>query len=375
MNPYFDKEKIEELYPEAGPYMWPPQLVWSLPAGKEDKLDEMLANGEYFASLKKDGACYQFVKTEHYSYLFGRTVSRVTGLLTEKGANVPHIMQALDCLPAGTVLVMEIYYPGGSSKDTTSIMGCLPAKAIERQKDKPIHAYIHDILYWNGEDLRNKGALDRYLTLKYDWNARNFSSYDFLELAQPVFDNILEEANKALAAGEEGMVLRKKDGIWEPGKRPAWRTIKIKQHDTIDLVVTRLIDATKEYTGKELETWQYWEQTSCDGDIIDKDDTCHYGETNWWPVTKYAYYGWKTAIGIGAYDSEGKLIELGTVSSGLTDFDKQDMTENPDNWLNHVVALDCMSINKKDHTLRHPAFKMLRNDKNAKDCKISEVFI
>ena len=66
----------------------------------------------------------------------------------EKSENVPHIIQALDCLPPHTILVGEIYYPGGSSKNCTEIMGCLPAKAIERQNGKwgQIHYYLQNLL-------------------------------------------------------------------------------------------------------------------------------------------------------------------------------------------------------------------------------------
>lgn len=213
----FNKDKITELYPEAEELMFSPMKIWSLPVGKETKLEKMLENEEYFASIKKDGAAYLYTKTPNYSYLFGRTVSQVTGLLTEKGKNVPHIMNALDNLPPNTVIVFEIYYPGGSSKATTSIMGCLPKKAIARQEGNPIHAYAHDIIYFNGKDLRNTGALERYNILSKLWNDYNLSTFDFLELAEPIYNNILETAQKVLNAGEEGIVLRKKR--WNMGRR------------------------------------------------------------------------------------------------------------------------------------------------------------
>lgn len=372
----FNKEKIEELYPQAGELMWEPQLVWSLPAGKEEKLEEMCENGEYFASIKKDGACYQYVKTEDHAYLFGRTVSKVTGLLTEKGANVPHILSALDCLPTYTVIVFEIYYPGGTSKNVTSIMGCLPQKAIDRQKDNPIHAYAHDILHYNGEDLRTVPAFDRYQILEKVWKDHELSQYDFLELAQPIYDNILEETNKILSSGEEGVVLRRYDGAWYCGKRPAWNTIKIKQHDTIDLVCMGFVSPTKEYTGKELDTWPYWMPDSDMAGTFQFSDgnSSIQFETKCIPVTKYYYYGWPSAIKIGAYNENNELVELGTVSSGLSDDDKQGMAERPDDYLMKVVTLDCMSIDKKEKTLRHPVFRCWRDDKNAKDCTIIEAF-
>ena len=124
-----------------------------------------------------------------------------------------------------------------------------------------------------------------------------------------------------MAAGEEGFVLRKKDSAWQCGKRPAWATIKCKQMDTIDLVCTRAIEATKEYTGKELNTWEYW-------------------------------------------------IDLEGNPSGLTD----EMRAHLDDYVGKVVALQCMSIDRKEKTLRHPIVKAWRDDKNAAECKLSEVF-
>lgn len=380
MNNYFDEKLVEQYFPEAGELMLPAMLIWKFPKGREEELEMVCNSGEYFASIKKDGACYQFVKTDNYSYLFGRTVSKSNGLLTEKIHNVPHIQQALSTLPPKTILLIEIYYPHKTAKEVVSIMGCLPQKAIERQKDNPIHAYVHDIIYYDGVDLRQTGALDRYRILEVIWNKHGLSSFDFLELAQPIYDGILNQAISVLEKGEEGLVLRKKDGLYYPGKRPAHVTIKIKEHDSIDLVCTGFCDATKEYTGKELETWPYWELEAYTSDGIIKEeaciktDICQYGVEGWIPITKPYFLGWKTAIKIGCYDNNGKLIDLGTVSSGLTDSDKEDMINHPEAWINQVVSLDCMSIDKESMTLRHPVFKCRRNDKNAKECIISDIF-
>ena len=99
------------------------------------------ASGDYFAQLKKDGYWYMFEKTEHYSYLFSRTTSAVSGTLAEKSANVPHIMDIMNHLPENTIIIGEIYYPGKSSKDVTPIMGSLPEKAIERQNGS--YGFLH----------------------------------------------------------------------------------------------------------------------------------------------------------------------------------------------------------------------------------------
>ena len=119
---------VKKLYPGAEGLMYKPMLIH---ASTNSQLLKACESGEYFAQLKKDGAFYQFVKgLNGECYLFGRTISKKTGVLTEKIANVPHIKETLSILPNGSILVGEIYYPGGSSKNTVEIMGCLPAKAI-----------------------------------------------------------------------------------------------------------------------------------------------------------------------------------------------------------------------------------------------------
>ena len=337
----FDKEKISEFFPGAEDLMIQPMLIWTLPANKKDKLSEICASGEYFAEEKLDGALYQFCRTDKGNYLFGRTVSVKNGLLTNKIDNVPHINSALSCLPCGTVIIGEIYVPGGTSKNVTSIMGCLPAEAIKRQdKQGKIKYYLHDMIFYNGENMQSWGAEARYQKLVEAWNEFHLEQFDFLRLAESFDTGIEERLSQILAAGGEGIVLKKKDAPYSEGKRPAWATIKCKQMDTIDLVCTRAIEATKEYTGKELNTWEYW---------VDFGGNPYHG--------RYL-------------NDEGNLKEIGTVSSGLTD----EMRAHLDDYVGKVVALQCMSIDRKEKTLRHPIVKAWRDDKNAAECKLSEVF-
>ena len=90
MNQYFDESKISELFPGAEALMVPAGLIWKLPAGKEHMMSEVCESGDYFAEEKIDGAFYMFVTGSGHgstldaqqSYLFGRTVSKVTGLMT-----------------------------------------------------------------------------------------------------------------------------------------------------------------------------------------------------------------------------------------------------------------------------------------------------
>lgn len=361
---------MSELYPESSQI--PAMLIWKVPEGKKQELYDAYTNGQYFAELKIDGCFYEYEKTQNHAYLFSRSVSKITGELSEKSANVPHIMEALSCLPSDTIIIGEIYYPGKTSKDVTTVMGCLAEEAIKRQQDNPIHYYLHDIIRFDGIDLMKCGAEERYDILAGVWAYYNLGQYDFLQLAEKITENISETLSKILQSGGEGIVLKQKNAPYIGGKRPAHLTIKVKQSDSIDLVCCGLCDATKEYTGKELDSWPYWEYTDSMNNTYMSNTGKPCNEAI--PITKYYFYGQKTAIEIGAYDDNGNMVKLGTVSSGLTDEDKEQMTEHPEEYIGKVVSLDCMSINKVDHTLRHPIIKCFRDDKNAKDCIISEVF-
>ena len=152
---------MSELYP--GSLQIPAMLISKDP--KEKDLNVAFASGKYVGQQKLDGYWYMIEKTpEGNVYLFSRSKSKKTGELTEKINNVPHIKKwAEDNLPNGTILVGEIYVPGGKSKDCTRIMGCLPNKAIDRQKTEGnIHYYIHDCLEYDGKMTLDNDYISRY---------------------------------------------------------------------------------------------------------------------------------------------------------------------------------------------------------------------
>lgn len=364
----YDRNLVNEVFPEA--IMVEAMRIWSLPKGRENMLQEKCESGEYFGQIKKDGFWYEFNRTENYCYLFSRNESRETGLLTEKIDNVPHIKSALECLPKDTIVIGEIYVPGGTSKDTTRIMGCLPATAIKRQKEQGnIHYYLHDIIAFNGVSMLNMPAEKRYDVLKKVVETFNLLSYDFIELAEKYTDNLFERIGTALENGEEGMVLKLKTAPYTPGKKPAWSAIKCKKVDYADVICLGFEDATKEYTGIELENWGFW---------IKEDGTKaqgkYFGVEGYSPITKPYYFGWKNSIRIGAYDNNGNLKEIGTVSSGLTDEMKIAITERPDEYIGKVLKVQCMEKDNAAKTFRHPIFKEFRIDKNSKECTLQELF-
>ena len=374
----FDKNKIQELYP--GAILYEAQLINK---GTDTLLKTACESGEYFGQLKKDGYWYQYENHEQGQYLFSRSTSRTTGLQSEKGMNVPHIMLALSALPLNTILIGEIYYPGGSSKDTTTIMGCLPTKAVERQNGSygKIHYYIHDILMYDGIDFvaAETGAWNRYCILQKIWEKYEFDKYDFLELAEAWTDNLYSRVGDSLAAGEEGMVIKKKDAKYEPGKRPT-TNLKAKQVDFADAIIIGFESPTKEYYGKELETWGYNileddDETDCRLQGTYTDLCEKFSNQKVVAVTKPYYYKWFNArIKIGAYDENRSIKEIGVIHSGISDEMKEDMTHNPDKYLGKVVKIQCMSLDKKEKTIRHGFYKGLHPEKNPQECTLKDIF-
>lgn len=375
---------MSELYPNS--YQIPPMKYNGSPSKAliEEAFQE---NGKFVAQQKYDGAFYMLEKINNdHIYLFARTKSRKTGELVEKSANVPHIIEWAKTLPDDTILLGEIYVPGGKSNNVTSIMGCTPINAQNRQYKTdayggPIHYYIFDCIRLDGRDLKYIGFHLRFGYFQ-DWFNKQENIPAYVEMAHIYYHDFANVLNKIFDSGGEGLVFKRFDALYEPGKRPTKTYFKMKEHlDSIDLVCIRLEDPIRKYTGKELETWQYWIKQ----DGQDENGAYQwypeygyhfndyfYNPDIWEPVTKPWYYNWKNSMVLGAYKN-GQLIEVGRVASGLTDFMREDMANNPDNYIGQVVEVSAMSTTK-DGALRHPVFMQMRTDKNPEDCKWEEIF-
>jgi ATP-dependent DNA ligase len=347
---YFNKQEIEKYYPSA--YMIPPMLAWKLPKGKENMREKVFNNGDYFAELKIDGSCYTLEHTlDGNIYMFSRTVSAKNRLLVEKSDRVPHLVEFFKTiLPKGTVVALELYIEGGKSKDVTSITGCLPAKAIKRQEEQGfLKACIHDLLIYKNEIFMNRPAIDRihflYQLLMNDLTQN-------IILPSVITEGINEFLERAWQQGSEGIILKKKLGAYYPSKRPAWEWIKFKIEDSYDVIAISFNPPTKEYTGKEIEKWSYWE-----GAI---------------PVTKPYANGWIGSINMGVY-KDNEIIPIGSVASGITDAILEKIKSNPEKYIGKPMEVKAME-GTTDGKLREPKFIEFREDINLQDCNWNKIF-
>ena len=233
---------------------------------------------------------------------------------------------------------------------------------------------VFDCIRYSGEDLCNTDFGSRFTKIEYyllELFKRN-SSFDGLYEEDPHVkiaatwslhglygeqcSSFSDKLNEIFLKGGEGAVFKHAESLYRPGMRTTVsQSFKVKEHvDSVDLIVMDVLDPEKTYTGKEVESWPYW----IDGE----------------PVTKPYYYGWKNALKLGAYDDEGNLVEVCRVASGLTDEIRADLGFDSDSFLGNVAEISCMSLNKKDKTIRHPVFVRFRDDKSDLDCKLSEIF-
>ena len=353
---------------------------------------EFLKNEKILGTIKKDGYWETIIKENNQVYMFSRSVSKTTGFYSEKIDNVPHLKNwAMKNLPNGTCLIGEAYYPGGTSKDVTKILGCLSDKAVERQAGSygNLHYYIHDLLKYNGYDyvVNQVPYSKRYSDLcKYiDIQAEHIPEVEVAGIWDSVYCNLAKVTEQELLDGEEGMVFRTESGLYLPGKRRPNIMFKIKESiDTIDLVITNLLNPEMIYTGKDVEHWPYWVEHNPENpeefwkipvaNIKDSYAANNHLPESCIPVTKAYYLGWKNAFELSAYDNNGTLVPVARVASGLTDQMREDIAKHPDNYLGKVCSISAMSVDPQELSIRHPVFIDIRYDKDPKDCKIKDIF-
>lgn len=344
---------------------------------RNDMLDNK--NGQFIATEKRDGdwsMCIHYCKGKNL--IRSRSISKITGEYGDYTPKVPHLVEEMDTWPDNTVVLAELCFAEYNTNCNTvgTILRCLPAKAIERQKTNPLYAYVFDILMYDGQDLTQLPYAKRII----DWAALVSVKYNNLTLSPNFFRRTViftggidfrEAADEIIDAGGEGIVIQRCDNPYMPGTRTAWKTLKMKQRlPEMELTVIKALEPNKNYEGDFIDNWKYWQVD----DIILTSNPSQQGHSlyetaggadSMWKINGYShraitkpyFMGWKNGVVV---DYNGVEVN---VTSGLTDDDRawlattsaQSMIEKHE----LIAVVRAMSENELK-SLRHPVFIRFR---------------
>ena len=346
------------------------------------KRDDMINDKDnlYVATEKHDGDWGMFI---HYSkgnnLIRSRSISKVTGVYGDYTAKVPHLCAEMDNWPDNTVVLAELCFKeyGTNANTVGTILRCLPQKAIERQKDNPLYAYVFDILMFAGKDLTQidyftricEYAMEVTGLVPQDYEAKYFRRtaifHDGIDFA--------ETADEIISFGGEGLVIQRKDNPYMPGTRTAWKTLKLKQSlPEMELKVIATLLPKKWYEGDCEDTWPYWEvftgynsEDPDTGELYDINELIEISPDvdrktiPGYPVTKPYFYHWANGITVEYNNTTTD------VTSGLTDEDREWLatTEAQDMIRNGELYAVVKGMMTNDlGKIRHPYLVRLRND-------------
>lgn len=354
-------------------YEMEPMKYWSFPAStsnevKRQTVKNAIFSGDYLGSLKVDGFYERLLKDENGNCFIIARSRNVKGEVVDKYAWVPQLNEWWDALPNGTCVLSEAYLPGNEgSKNVTSILGCLPGKAINRQMTTPLHFHIFDIMAFNGHNYNKLPYADRAeaLTRMSEISAYNSPYIHYTQFFEK--EALWEQLQSYLDEGREGMVIMRKDAIVYNKRTPARVSIKVKKElkDTIDCFFTgRATAPTHEYTGKDVEGWIYWEDLLTNEKLEGKLYKEYSTGRPIMPITKSYFYNMAGSLQIGVLKGE-KVIPIGYLS-GLT----EEVRSNPVAYAYKPIEVTAMEIDYSSEipTLRHGKLVRFRDDITLQEC-------
>ena len=295
---------------------------------------------DYWAELKIDGMRAIVTRDDNEVHIYSRTGKEYTGHLPRLVYELRHIMPNHStwdgelAYSESFAVIGNVYVPVVSFNKTMRVMGSGEAVARAKHAKLPgsIQFIVFDVLRHEQESLLDKPFHDRVdfipmpLTGEFVKRVpRWFRVPDYNDVLENLVNNRLE-----------GLVLKKKTGLYVPGKRPAGNQYKLKIDRTYDVVVCGY---TMAKPGK--------------------------------------FEGMIGALKFGAYHSNGDFVEVGQCS-GMTDSEREWWTLmlTTERQSGHGLVIEVRSndlVGSGDYgTPRHPQYLGIRSDKNPTDCKMEQ---
>ena len=435
-----------EDYEKAGIIGYEPMTAKEV---MENRLDKLLTDDTVICERKLDGVRIQlriFDSTKEVPYphcrLFSRNISLKTGFYSERTDNFPHFRDYGKAELDNTILDGELLVPNAPFSETSAVVLSLPEESISKQEEigKPVFNAF-DILFYKGKDLRTTPLIERkgyleeavrqlsnnyvvvnpwyqeevnliitenawrqmyikseemglYELRKYlnyvDYNSK-FARTRLLNVPMS-FKAYFQYITKILNG--EGIMLKDPNSIYEHKRTRAYQ--KVKKEIDRDVIIIGFTEPTKEYGGKFPKGyWEYFVEEKSGGlhYAETSEDTKHYLEMGFTPVTKNYFNQLVGGVEYGVVISEDKLIELKALEKkskgkkkfdvitlkglkilkvgeceGITDEERLYMTEHITDLLGSVIEVKGNEIFNDTGRIRHPRFIRYREDKRAEEC-------
>lgn len=361
-----------------------PMKYWSLPSGltdieRQEKLNLVLSTGDYVYSLKTDGNLIRAVITPDRFALQTRGRGINTGTFGEIQDKVFWASAIANAFEDTTVLIGEAYIEGQVDRAVGSVLRCLTNKALARQKGENVVRFrIFDCFYYNGKSLLEAPLIERIKYLPKAVEAINHELVSYVKYYEAKPETFWDRLSNIFATGGEGVVLYKRNMTPCENRTPAWQTIKVKQvlKKHIDCFIYGTEPAKKEYTGKEITTWQYWMNDKTGEKFYGNYYQEYYKGSMIIPITKSYYNNWPGSILCGVYDENGEVKILCKCSNLTEDF-QTELRDNYEKYHMMPVKVQGMMVSKDrygDYSIRHPKLISIReNDIDIKDCTLKKI--
>lgn len=298
-----------------------PMLAYKPPLGeKGDKLIDDILNdtsGLWVYDEKIDGSRYMGHIGEETTTYTGRRYSTVTGFLAEiTGGKLEHINYNI---PALKDTITDGEYDSTSAASLTTA---------------PYRMF--DVVSYKSKDLFNHPLSDRNPIKEMVYKAikNEYPKAPITIIPQHPIAGARQAFSDIIAAGGEGLVLKRLDSVYIQGGRSRDAWVKYKVAETFDVVITGYEKSTSDKYGKKgFNTFKH--------------------------------------LFAGQYQEDGTFIEVSNIpATGFTDLEHQAFQGKVKTLIGKIAEVGGMGRDKKGIRIRHPRFLRWREDKNHKDCTI-----
>lgn len=222
-------------------------------------------------------------------------------------------------LPAGTVLDGELAIAGGSSNQETD--------DVDR-----LMFYVFDVMSVGEQDVSEKTLLERKDLLR---NVMMLNPPERVVNVEWRTEGYEDHFREVLAAGGEGIILKRIESVYQPGKR-SWDWLKVKRRMVVDMLVIDCEGQPTRYTvapGK----------VGCDGKLYENGKLSSSAEAGYVNL-RYGYMG-----------KDGKPVIVGQL--GFTG-----PRAELEKYVGKVTSIDCWG-GYDSACLRHPAMIAVNDEK------------